>query len=148
MILPDDCPNSFYHCLDDGNGGWILEHFTCPSGAVFDPNRNTCVWPELVNIIYNIRNIRIVDARHHPIYVMDLLRSLQGLQQMLPLTPGTRRLCVTGNNGHSSGMVAGRWTLRKSTQTSALISTMAGLLWINIILLLSQKVHGNPNNTD
>merc|ERR1712002_1102393 len=46
-IDPDDCPNSFYHCLDDGNGGWILEHFTCPSHAVFDPNRNTCVWPEL-----------------------------------------------------------------------------------------------------
>merc|ERR1719312_1244806 len=79
---------------------------------------------------------------HHPIYVMDLLRNQQGLQQMLPLTPGIRRSCVTGNNGHSSGMVAGRWTLRKSTQTSALISTMAGLLWINITLLLSQKVHG------
>merc|ERR1712198_114793 len=46
-IDPEDCPNSFYHCLDDGNGGWIVEHFTCPSGAVFDPNREQCVWPEL-----------------------------------------------------------------------------------------------------
>ena len=45
----EDCPNSFYHCLPDGDGGWIVEHFTCPSHAVFDPNRNKCVWPELVS---------------------------------------------------------------------------------------------------
>jgi len=46
-IDPEDCPKSFYHCLADGNGGWIVEHFTCPSGAVFDPYREKCVWPEL-----------------------------------------------------------------------------------------------------
>jgi len=44
---PEDCPNSFYHCIPDDNGGWIVEHFTCPSGSVFDPNKEKCVWPEL-----------------------------------------------------------------------------------------------------
>ena len=50
IYLSEDCPKSFYHCLADGNGGWIVEHFTCPSGAVFDPYREKCVWPELVYI--------------------------------------------------------------------------------------------------
>merc|ERR1712212_331633 len=79
---------------------------------------------------------------HLPIYVMALLMSLLEFLLMLPLTLGTRRWCVTGSSGHSSGMVVGRWMWRKSTQTSVLISTMAGLSWINIILLLNQKVNG------
>jgi chitinase len=44
----DDCPKSYYRCSPDGNGGWNIEHNTCPGTTVWDPSNQMCNWPDQV----------------------------------------------------------------------------------------------------
>ena len=44
-VDPDNCPEGYYRCDPDGNGGWNIEEHTCPAGTVFHPELQICDWP-------------------------------------------------------------------------------------------------------
>jgi len=44
---PNNCAN-FYNCVDNGQGGWTVYSYTCPSGTVFDLTSASCTWPQNV----------------------------------------------------------------------------------------------------
>ena len=41
---PNNCA-VFYNCIDNGQGGWTVYSYTCPSGLVFDTTSASCTWP-------------------------------------------------------------------------------------------------------
>jgi len=44
-VDPDNCPQGYYRCNPDGQGGWNIEQQTCPTGTVFHPELQICDWP-------------------------------------------------------------------------------------------------------
>jgi len=44
---PEDCAK-FYQCTPDGQGGWNIFTFYCSPGTVFDPQSNSCAYPNEV----------------------------------------------------------------------------------------------------
>jgi|ERR1711971_907889 len=44
-VDPDNCPEGYYRCYPDGNGGWNIEQQVCPSGTVFHDELQICDFP-------------------------------------------------------------------------------------------------------
>ncbi len=46
-IKPDpvDC-QKYYFCNQDGQGGWLVDHMSCPNGLLFDQRQLLCNWPQ------------------------------------------------------------------------------------------------------
>jgi len=44
---PKDC-GTFYQCVYNGNGAWIIYTNKCDPGTVFNPSVDTCDWPRNV----------------------------------------------------------------------------------------------------
>merc|ERR1712215_225104 len=42
---PDNCPEGYFRCDEDGNGGWNIEEHLCPAGTAFHPELQICDWP-------------------------------------------------------------------------------------------------------
>merc|ERR1719348_1023797 len=44
-VDPENCPEVYYRCYENGHGGWDIEQHTCPPGTVFHPEIQQCDWP-------------------------------------------------------------------------------------------------------
>merc|ERR1712002_59800 len=44
-VDPDNCPEGYYRCSEDGNGGWNIEQEICPGGTAFNEAIQACDWP-------------------------------------------------------------------------------------------------------
>jgi len=43
-IDPDNCPEGYYRCTPDGQGGWLIEEQVCAPGTAFNPDLQQCEW--------------------------------------------------------------------------------------------------------
>jgi len=44
-VDPDNCPEGYFRCVSDGQGGWNIESHECPPGTAFHPDLQQCDWP-------------------------------------------------------------------------------------------------------